>query len=186
MCLCSMWQLVQQQSMADKPCGSTVQADATALAAKETQRAEAAAQLERRMAAMEAVLAARRSPVAEAKPEAARGPGADLRFQVRSLQAACSATSMHVACDDICTKQFSMSVLCVIHKFSCCCGRWLKSWSVVSSTCVVCLIYEQHVLVMLCVIAHVSCCTHTAANVALCPTAGRWCNSIWPSAGQWV
>lgn len=34
------------------------------------------------MAAMEAVLAARRSPVAEAKPEAARGPGADLRFQV--------------------------------------------------------------------------------------------------------
>ena len=38
------------------------------------------------MAAMEAVLAARRSPVAEAKPEAARGPGADLRFQVSSLQ----------------------------------------------------------------------------------------------------
>ena len=34
------------------------------------------------MAAMEAVLAARRKPVAEAKPEAARGPGADLRFQV--------------------------------------------------------------------------------------------------------
>ena len=50
--------------------------------AKETERAEAAAQLERRMAAMEAVLAARRTPVAEAKPEAARGPGADLRFQV--------------------------------------------------------------------------------------------------------
>jgi hypothetical protein len=43
---------------------------------------EAAAQLERRMAAMEAVLVARRTPVAEAKPEAARGPGADLRFQV--------------------------------------------------------------------------------------------------------
>lgn len=54
-----------------------------ALAAKETERAEAAAQLERRMAAMEAVLAARRTPVAEAKPEAARGPGADLRFQVQ-------------------------------------------------------------------------------------------------------
>ena len=33
------------------------------------------------MSAMEAVLAARRNPVAEAKPEAARGPGADLRFQ---------------------------------------------------------------------------------------------------------
>ena len=59
-----------------------VQADPSALAAKETERAEAAAQLERRMAAMEAVLAARRAPVAEAKPEAARGPGADLRFQV--------------------------------------------------------------------------------------------------------
>ncbi|CAL5221418.1 g3605 [Coccomyxa viridis] len=56
-------------------------ADTTALVAKETERAEAAAQLERRMAAMEAVLAARRTPVAEAKPEAARGPGADLRFQ---------------------------------------------------------------------------------------------------------
>ena len=40
------------------------------------------------MAAMEAVLAARRSPVAEAKPEAARGPGADLRFQVGTLQPA--------------------------------------------------------------------------------------------------
>ena len=37
------------------------------------------------MAAMEAVLAARRSPVAEAKPEAARGPGADLRFQACGL-----------------------------------------------------------------------------------------------------
>ena len=57
------------------------QADAQALAAKETERVEAAAQLERRMSAMEAVLAARRNPVAEAKPEAARGPGADLRFQ---------------------------------------------------------------------------------------------------------
>ena len=61
-----------------------VQADPTALAAKETERAEAAAQLERRMAAMEAVLAARRTHVAEAKPEAARGPGADLRFQVNA------------------------------------------------------------------------------------------------------
>ena len=36
------------------------------------------------MAAMEAVLAARRKVLAEpAKPEAARGPGADLRFGVR-------------------------------------------------------------------------------------------------------
>ena len=32
------------------------------------------------MAAMEAALAARRQPIGEAKPEAARGPGADLRF----------------------------------------------------------------------------------------------------------
>ncbi|KAK9915375.1 hypothetical protein WJX75_008171 [Coccomyxa subellipsoidea] len=55
--------------------------DAQALAAKETERAEAAAVLERRMAAMEAVLVARRTPISEAKPEAARGPGADLRFQ---------------------------------------------------------------------------------------------------------
>ena len=62
--------------------GGVRQADAQALAAKETERAEAAAQLERRMAAMEAVLVARRTPMAEVKPEAARGPGADLRFQV--------------------------------------------------------------------------------------------------------
>ena len=34
------------------------------------------------MAAMEAALASRRQPIGEAKPEAARGPGADLRFQV--------------------------------------------------------------------------------------------------------
>ena len=48
-------------------------------------RAEAAAVLERRMAAMEAAMAARRTPVAEAQPQAARGPGADLRFQVLYL-----------------------------------------------------------------------------------------------------
>ncbi len=64
--------------------------------AKETERAEAAAQLERRMSAMEAVLAARRTPVAEAKPEAARGPGADLRFQVSSPQPACRCI-LHLA-----------------------------------------------------------------------------------------
>ena len=50
---------------------------------RESKRAEAAAALERRMAAMEAAMAARRTPIAEAKPEAARGPGADLRFQAR-------------------------------------------------------------------------------------------------------
>lgn len=57
--------------------------DKAAIAGRETERTEAAAQLERKMAAMEAALAARRQPVGEAKPEAARGPGADLRFQVR-------------------------------------------------------------------------------------------------------
>ena len=88
----------------------SVQAEPTALAAKETERAEAAAQLERRMAAMEAVLAARRTPVAEAKPEAARGPGADLRFQVSAswhtlyaISAAdgCAALHYHLGCKAI-------------------------------------------------------------------------------------
>lgn len=50
---------------------------------KEEARSEAAALLERRMAAMEAVLAARRAaPMQAAEPEMARGPGADLRFSV--------------------------------------------------------------------------------------------------------
>lgn len=53
---------------------------------RESKRAEAAAALERRMAAMEAAMAARRTPIAEAKPEAARGPGADLRFQARHFK----------------------------------------------------------------------------------------------------
>lgn len=53
-----------------------------ALQQREAKRAEAAAALERRMAAMEAAMAARRTPIAEAQPEAARGPGAELRFQV--------------------------------------------------------------------------------------------------------
>ncbi len=66
--------------------------------AKETERAEAAAQLERRMAAMEAVLAARRTPVAEAKPEAARGPGADLRFQVSFPRSACRCVLPTLRC----------------------------------------------------------------------------------------
>lgn len=57
-------------------------AGASALAEAEVKRAEAAALLERRMAAMEAVLAARRTTSAEpVEPQAARGPGADLRFQ---------------------------------------------------------------------------------------------------------
>lgn len=54
-----------------------------AVTQKDTQRAEASALLERRMAAMEAVLAARRTAVKPpAEPAAARGPGADLRFSV--------------------------------------------------------------------------------------------------------
>ena len=57
--------------------------DKAGIAGRETERTEAAAQLERKMAAMEAALAARRQPIGEAKPQAARGPGADLRFQVR-------------------------------------------------------------------------------------------------------
>ena len=53
---------------------------------REEKRAEAAAVLERRMAAMEAAMAARRTPIAEAKPQMARGPGADLRFQVFKMK----------------------------------------------------------------------------------------------------
>ena len=53
-----------------------------AIAAVEATRTEAAAQLERRMAAMEAVLASRRAPTEESKPSAARGPGAEMTFQV--------------------------------------------------------------------------------------------------------
>jgi hypothetical protein len=60
-----------------------VQEDETSVSTKEAARAEAAAVLERKMAAMEAVLAARRTSImAPAEPAAARGPGADLRFQV--------------------------------------------------------------------------------------------------------
>ena len=55
------------------------------MAKKEADRAEASALLERRMAAMEAVLAARRTAIKPpAEPAAARGPGADLRFSVRA------------------------------------------------------------------------------------------------------
>ena len=60
-----------------------VQVESGALTEVEVKRAEAAALLERRMLAMEAVLAARRSPPAQTpEPQAARGPGADLRFMV--------------------------------------------------------------------------------------------------------
>ena len=46
------------------------------------------------MSAMEAVLAARRSPPAQApEPQAARGPGADLRFQVWHLSLPCGGQS---------------------------------------------------------------------------------------------
>ncbi|KAK9829872.1 hypothetical protein WJX72_008358 [[Myrmecia] bisecta] len=55
--------------------------DPTQLNAIEAERTEAAALLERRMAAMQAVLAGRRAPAHEAQPASARGPGADLRFQ---------------------------------------------------------------------------------------------------------
>lgn len=57
---------------------------AAAIKEKEERRAELASALERRMAAMEAAMAARRTPVREATPEAARGPGAELRFKVYS------------------------------------------------------------------------------------------------------
>ena len=61
-----------------------LQAESTAFTEAEVKRAEAAALLERRMAAMQAVMAARRNLPAQAvEPQAARGPGADLRFQVR-------------------------------------------------------------------------------------------------------
>ncbi|DBA79186.1 hypothetical protein WJX77_000073 [Trebouxia sp. C0004] len=57
-------------------------AESSAFTEAEVKRAEAAALLERRMAAMQAVMAARRNPPAQAlEPQAARGPGADLRFQ---------------------------------------------------------------------------------------------------------
>ena len=56
------------------------QADARALETSEAERSEAAATLERRLAAMEASLAARRAPrEAPAAPAAARGPGAEFR-----------------------------------------------------------------------------------------------------------
>lgn len=67
------------------PTSSTtlLQLDEAAQTIKETARSEAAALLERRMAAMEAVLAARRAALEKPpEPEAARGPGADLRFSV--------------------------------------------------------------------------------------------------------
>ena len=61
-----------------------LQAESSAFTEAQVKRAEAAALLERRMAAMQAVMAARRNPPAQAvEPQAARGPGADLRFQVR-------------------------------------------------------------------------------------------------------
>ena len=57
------------------------------MAKLDADRAEASALLERRMAAMEAVLAARRTVVQPpAEPAAARGPGADLRFSVRKRE----------------------------------------------------------------------------------------------------
>lgn len=63
-----------------------MQAEASAFTDAELKRAEAAALVERRMAAMEATISKRRNlPVAAPEPQAARGPGADLRFQVSLL-----------------------------------------------------------------------------------------------------
>lgn len=71
-----------------------LQAESSAFTEAQVKRAEAAALLERRMAAMQAVMAARRNPPAQAvEPQAARGPGADLRFQVRP----CSQSQAAVA-----------------------------------------------------------------------------------------
>jgi hypothetical protein len=68
-----------------------LQLDEAAQTIKETARSEAAALLERRMAAMEAVLAARRAALEKPpEPEAARGPGADLRFSVRCWLLGCT------------------------------------------------------------------------------------------------
>ena len=76
-----------------------LQAESIALTETEVKRAEAAALLERRMAAMEAVLAARRNPPAQAvEPQAARGPGADLRFQVKL--AICRKERVKFLCSD--------------------------------------------------------------------------------------
>lgn len=56
------------------------------MAAKESERAEAASLLERRMTQMEAILAARRAvqqePTAQTETEAAREGGGEMRFQV--------------------------------------------------------------------------------------------------------
>ena len=64
-----------------------VQASQQELTAKEVERAEAASLLERRMTAMEAILAARRAvqqePAAQTETEAAREGGGEMRFQVR-------------------------------------------------------------------------------------------------------
>ena len=63
---------------------------------KEAKRSELASALERRMAAMEAAMASRRTPVREATPEAARGPGAELRFQARHTTCCASAPQLGI------------------------------------------------------------------------------------------
>ena len=70
-----------QSSLTSLTGGGGWQADARALETSEAERSEAAATLERRLAAMEASLAARRAPrEAPAAPAAARGPGAEFRY----------------------------------------------------------------------------------------------------------
>ena len=69
----------------DPATAAGLQAEASAFTDAELKRAEAAALVERRMAAMEATMAKRRNlPTVAPEPQAARGPGADLRFSVSS------------------------------------------------------------------------------------------------------
>lgn len=91
-----------------------IQAESGALTEVEAKRAEAAALLERRMSAMEAVLAARRSPpVQTPEPQAARGPGADLRFMVcnthmQAQHATCHIVLLMVCCWLACCRDSTM------------------------------------------------------------------------------
>lgn len=76
-----------------------LQAETSAFTDAELKRAEAAALVERRMAAMEATISKRRNlPVAAPEPQAARGPGADLRFQVSFMSKTVHTPASHVLC----------------------------------------------------------------------------------------
>jgi hypothetical protein len=87
-----------------------LQLDEAAQTIKETARSEAAALLERRMAAMEAVLAARRAALEKPpEPEAARGPGADLRFSVTTQSRSVPASIRTGKCSCACTPCCALS-----------------------------------------------------------------------------